>query len=223
MSFSDNYFQARDSFRQIAGKLAMAQTAHAVGGDELTIDVATYSASQSAPTLIISSGLHGPEGFIGSAIQLRLMCNWLNSTLPQNIRIVLVHALNPFGFAHLRRWNESDVDLNRNFMLPGESYSGCHETYRSLDPLLNPKAPPSNWDLFSLRAAGLVLRYGLQNVKQAIAQGQYEYPAGLFYGGNQLQETGVIVEREIGEWVADSSRVVHLDIHSGLGKYGTHK
>jgi hypothetical protein len=27
---------------------------------------------------------------------------------------VLVHALNPFGFAMLRRWNEEGVDLNRN-------------------------------------------------------------------------------------------------------------
>ena len=28
----------------------------------------------------------------------------------------MIHALNPFGFAHLRRANEDNVDLNRNFV-----------------------------------------------------------------------------------------------------------
>lgn len=31
--------------------------------------------------------------------------------------IVLVHAVNPFGFLNNRRWNENGVDLNRNFLV----------------------------------------------------------------------------------------------------------
>ena len=36
--------------------------------------------------------------------------------MPEDVAIVLVHALNPFGFAWRRRWNENNVDLNRNFL-----------------------------------------------------------------------------------------------------------
>ena len=64
-------------------------------------------------------------------------CSWL--------RCVLLHALNPYGFAWLRRVNEHNVDLNRNFLLPGEAYRGSPAGYAALDPLLNPKSPPARW------------------------------------------------------------------------------
>jgi hypothetical protein len=46
---------------------------------------------------------------------------------------MLIHALNPFGFAWLRRVNEANVDLNRNFQdfnksLPSSAgYEAFHE------------------------------------------------------------------------------------------------
>ena len=58
-----------------------------------------------------------PENVVGSAVQLA----WLSQrhrtlSVPEDAAIVLVHALNPFGFAWRRRWNENKVDLNRNFL-----------------------------------------------------------------------------------------------------------
>jgi hypothetical protein len=223
MPFSGDYYTARNKFRELADALKLRQAAHPVDDTDLTIDVATTESNGSAATLIISSGLHGVEGFLGSAIQLQLMRQWLETDLPQNVRVVFVHSLNPFGFASVRRWNESNVDLNRNFMLPGEPYSGCAETYHRLQSLLNPETPPSRWDLFYLQAIGVVVRHGMSKVKQAIAEGQYEYPQGLFFGGNRLEQTALIVQQEFDNWLADSERVVHLDVHTGLGKYATYK
>ena len=37
--------------------------------------------------------------------------------------LVLVHVLNPYGMAWLRRTNENNVDLNRNFLLDGGAYA----------------------------------------------------------------------------------------------------
>ena len=54
--------------------------------------------------------------------------------------VVLVHALNPHGFAHRRRVNEDNVDLNRNFV----DHAGPPDDrdYDVVHPLLVPK----DWD-----------------------------------------------------------------------------
>ncbi len=65
---------------------------------------------------IISSGTHGPEGFSGSACQLALLNDELSRRASERgIALLLIHAVNPFGFSHLKRTNEDNIDLNRNF------------------------------------------------------------------------------------------------------------
>ena len=51
---------------------------------------------------------------------------------------MFVHAVNPFGYAHGRRFDETNVDPNRNFLLPGQEYAGCPPTYRQVEAALNP-------------------------------------------------------------------------------------
>ena len=80
---------------------------------KFTIDVAVLG-SDAAPAIVVSSGLHGVEGFLGSAIQLAML-EELKADTAKNIRWVFIHAINPFGFAQIRRFNEDNVDLNRNF------------------------------------------------------------------------------------------------------------
>jgi len=65
------------------------------------------------------SGIHGIEGFAGSAVQLALLDKWNRGELDGKPTIVLVHVMNPFGMANWRRWNENSVDLNRNLLLDG--------------------------------------------------------------------------------------------------------
>ncbi|HVK79768.1 MAG TPA: M14 family metallopeptidase, partial [Verrucomicrobiae bacterium] len=180
--------------------------------------------SGSDRTLVISSGVHGPEGFFGSAVQLALLERWRAQTAPQpSCRIVLLHALNPYGFAARRRFNEQNVDLNRNFLLAGESYSGAPAKYGELNGLLNPARPPARIDLFPLHALLAIARYGVPTLMQTIAAGQYDYPRGLFFGGQGPAATHTILHRELPRWLSGSAQVVHLDFHTGLGKRGTHK
>jgi hypothetical protein len=119
--------------------------------------------------------------------------------------------------AWLRRVNETNVDLNRNF-LEGESYSGVPAGYAALDAFLNPQSPPSR-DFYLLKAATLVARHGMPSLRQAVAGGQYEFPRGLFFGGKHLAEG----PRKYRQYLADRLKSVHsvfvIDVHTGLGKY----
>lgn len=224
--FSESYESARlrflDATRRAAGQLktyALDAKAHA----PLTMDVAILGAT-TGPTLVISSGLHGVEGFAGSAIQLAWLEQFIRSKLHESsIRYVLIHAVNPFGFANLRRVNEENIDLNRNFLIPPSQYSGASDGYRRLNRFLNPASTPARLELFKLKVLWNILRYGLPKLKESIACGQYDFPHGLFYGGQQGGWSTQVIQQHCNEWLASSTKVVHIDIHTGLGALGSYK
>ncbi len=221
--FSQNYITARSRFREAVKKAggrleSLPLDAKGPAGEDLSIDIAWFGADQPRRVLLHSSGLHGVEAFAGSAIQLQ----WLEAglpSIPDDAAIVLVHVLNPYGMAWLRRFNENNVDLNRNFLGPDEDYAGAPEGYRKLDSFLNPPTSPSS-DFYYVRAGWLVARYGLSTLRQAVAGGQYDYPRGLFFGGKQLQQG----PREYQDWLARHfpavEHIAAIDVHTGLGKYG---
>jgi hypothetical protein len=221
--FSPDYTTARERFRDAATRAGAA--VHTLGlaaqgprGEALSIDIAWLGTPKPRRVFLHTSGMHGVEAYTGSAVQLAL----LGAVPPcgDEDALILVHVLNPFGMAWLRRTNEGNVDLNRNFLVNGEAFSGAPPLYAALDPLLNPPSPPMH-DGFRVRAAAAAMRYGFHRVKQAIAEGQYEYPKGLFYGGRELQAG----PRALGEWIKahlrEAQYVFTLDLHTGLGRRGT--
>ena len=90
----------------------------------LTLDVAVLPGNtKELGTIVHSSGVHGVEGYAGSAIQLALLelltsasqnKNKGKSNAQNRPTIVMVHAVNPVGMNQYRRCNENNVDLNRN-------------------------------------------------------------------------------------------------------------
>ncbi len=213
MSFSRDYAEARAKFRA-----ATADLRHGALDvvDGYTVDWA-WAGPQRTPrdrVIVLTSGLHGIEGFPGSAVQLRL----LEAPLP--VPTLLIHTLNPWGMAHYRRFNESNVDLNRNFLAPGGVYHTEDPTYAVVDELLNPKTPPGGLELFWPRVAWLVARYGYQTLKNAVAGGQHQNEAGLFYGGARLEPGPELLLAMLDVELADADRVVHIDLHSGIGRFG---
>jgi hypothetical protein len=218
---------ARQRFRDAATRLGWQLEAYPIdaggpAGEELTIDVAIFDGEDPRRTFVVSSGIHGVEAFFGSAVQLALLENWSARSGPTS-RCLFLHALNPFGFAWLRRFDEKNVDLNRNFLLPGDAFAGCHEAYAQLDGLLNPRRPPSPWEPFMLKALWTIARHGMPTLQQAVAGGQYEFPKGLFFGGAGPSQTQEIVRGNLHRWLAGSESVVHLDFHTGLGPHATYQ
>jgi hypothetical protein len=168
--------------------------------------------------------MHGVEGYLGAAVQLTALREKaaLASTRG-DVRFVFVHALNPHGFAWSRRVNEDNVDLNRNFLIEGERYSGSPVGYAALDGMLNPQRPPSWRTPFYPQALWAVARLGMPALKQSIAAGQYDYPQGLFFGGAGPSRTKQCLAQHLPQWLGSCSSVVHIDFHSGLGAWGTYK
>jgi hypothetical protein len=219
--FSPTYDVARRRFLAAAGAARaeiLSYALNAADTEGLHIDVAVLGAAD-APAFVISSGIHGVEGFFGSAVQLALLQRLADTHATGNIRYVLIHALNPYGFAHLRRVNEDNVDLNRNFVADAGGYAGAPAGYAQLDHFLNPASPPPRVDAFHLQAAWHIARSGLQPLKQCIAGGQYEFPRGLFYGGKAPCASSRIVRQHCDGWLAASQRILHIDLHTGLGTY----
>lgn len=226
-TFSPDYITARQRFREAACKLNWQQQALPIGqtgpnGEELTIDIAISSHENPENVLVISSGMHGVEGFFGSAIQLALMEHWAMTKQPP-VKCVFIHCLNPYGMAWLRRVNEDNVDPNRNFLLPDEKFSGIPKGYTQLNDFLNPTHSPSNLPIFYPKMIALTARYGLPAIRQAVAAGQYEFPDGLFFGGKKPCRMQQLLLEHLPQWLAGNKHVIHLDFHTGLGAFGACK
>jgi len=228
-AFSPDYATARDRFRAMVAERGWEQITHSIDAPgfnpgELTIDVACFGVSEATRVLVLSSGLHGGEGFFGSAVQLA----WLASLPPgwqppPGTGVVLLHALNPYGFAMIRRANEENVDLNRNFLLPDQFPVLAGKTrplFAPLDSWLNPTRAPGRINWFFVQFPWMALRYGLKYLREVMPAGQYSFPKGIFYGGTgQCQTTRFVIER-LPLLIGSADRVIHLDYHTGLGRYG---
>jgi hypothetical protein len=228
-AFSPDYGAARARFRAAAHAMKANLEVLSIGqkgpdGDDLTIDMACVGSRDPKRAVVVSSGLHGVEGFFGSACQAALLEDTLGGWAPpKDGALILLHALNPYGFAWMRRVNEDNIDLNRNFLRAGEGYEGSPEKYGDLDALLNPPRPPGSVMGFLPKAVFNIGRHGMPALKQAVAGGQYDFPKGLFFGGRGPSVTKRLLETHMPKWLPRAERVFHIDFHTGLGKAATYK
>ncbi len=225
-AFSPDYPTARSRFRSTAAAAGARLQSHRIDaagpdGVELSIDVAAWGGPERRRAVVVSGGLHGVEGLLGSAVQSAWVEErFRRDALPGDVRLVMLHGLNPFGFAWRRRVNEDNVDLNRNFLLPGEPYAGAPPHYPELDGLLNPPSPPSGCEPLRVKAILAELRLGRGVLLQTLPVGQHDFPKGLFFGGRGPSQTHRIVAENFAAWLGGAEEVLHVDLHTGLGPSG---
>jgi len=224
--FAASYSEARAKFlaaARIAGSSVMNYVLpnfHGPRGQELILDVARLGPQKPEGLLVLISGTHGIEGFCGSGCQIGYLSDQLYEALPITSGLVLIHALNPFGFAWLRRVNEENVDLNRNFhdfakpLLSSESYERLH------DWLI-----PPEWEGNTREQADAALRdYAKKDFRKFQAEltaGQYTRPNGLFYGGNQPTWSNRLLRQILAECITPTlKKLAVIDFHTGLGRAG---
>lgn len=212
--FSRSYEEARAAFAAAASSHPhLREHGKLVVTGEHTIDWALTGDPSGDELLVYTSGLHGIEGYAGSAVQRALLA--LGEARP----VLWLHALNPWGMANFRRVNENNVDLNRNFLPEGAQYVADDAAYAALDPLLNPKHPPRR-DLFLLRAGYHLVRHGMGTLRNAVARGQYSFPDGIFFGGQKVEATTRELRAFLPPRVGQRRRVVHIDLHTARGPRG---
>ncbi|WP_322028747.1 M14 family metallopeptidase [Paraburkholderia sp. J76] len=224
--FSASYAQARERFTAAARAAAfeLGQVVHptAVGPDDenLSIDLAIHAPAGARALLIVTSGTHGVEGFCGSGCQVGLLedAGFLAEAKRRGVALLMIHGVNPYGFAHLRRVNEDNVDLNRN-SADHPALADSNPGYVALDPLLLPDVWPPN--AANQAAIGAYMQtHGEEALRNTVSKGQYAVPDGMFYGGSRTSWSTQAVQSILREHAGGYRRMAWIDLHTGLGPYG---
>jgi Protein of unknown function (DUF2817) len=224
--FAGTYREARARFRaSFHGKAGPAllsyrnEVAQGPESEDLCTDVAWLGPKSATKVMVTVSGTHGVEGYCGSACQLALLASGLVESAPPDTAFLLVHALNPYGFAYDRRVNEDNVDLNRNFI--------DHDNPPSNDgyPEVHDALVPADWAGERRAAADAALAKiagdrGLRYLQSVVTSGQWTHPDGLFYGGSEPVWSNRVLHEVATTFLPGRKRVAYIDLHTGLGPWG---
>jgi len=227
-SFSNDYAEARAKFLDAARSAGAVMSSLGLDkrgpeGIELSTDVA-WLGSRSAKSVIVTiSATHGVEGFYGSAMQTEWLRRVKSAALPEEVAALHIHAINPYGFAWLRRANETNVDINRNWV----DFTSALPINTLYDELSQDLCP-SDWSEASqaqtgARIAAWIQRQGPNGqaiYQQAVSGGQWDHPRGLFYGGRDVSWSRKTLTDILTSKLDLAKRVCVLDFHTGLGPYG---
>lgn len=222
--FRPDYAACRDYFLDLAGAsggelLRADNPAEGPDGVALSTEFLRLGPREAERALILVSGTHGAEGFAGSAVQ----CAWLDAmkkrALPDNLAVLMVHGINPFGFAHLRRVNENNVDMNRNFI----DHEGAHpenEGYARIGPAMAASALDGRErDKNDKELERLGEEMGHLKVMRAMG-GQYDAPEGMFYGGRVPVWSNRALREYLPRMLTGVKLAAYVDLHTGLGPSG---
>lgn len=219
------YVECRARFHRAAEVARIDVTPHEIAargpaGEALTIDVCHIGPPSPQRALVVMSGVHGVEGFAGSALQAGLLTRLDAFALPAGMAVLVVHAVNPWGMAWWRRQNEHNVDLNRNWRRTGRQLE-ANEAYDEIHAVVCADgAEPLTDDELLAAASSWVRERGLTWVRDAITVGQYRHADGLHFGGDRTEESTAIVATVVAEHLTGAERVLTLDLHTGHGPWG---
>ena len=232
--FQESYNDCRKNFLDQAGKMKQMYKDVEISAlkvksrvdSDLTIDYCYIPAQKSFKRLLIlTSAVHGVEGYVGSAIQQMVLNEMVKDTNLDNLGLLLIHGVNPYGFKYNRRVTENNVDLNRNCSTDDTLYNSGNEGYRDLNSFLNQKQKVSLTSFghffFQLAAIQKIIKHSMGALRQAILQGQYQYEKGIYFGGNALEPSVKAVTPLIQQASEAYDMVFCIDLHTGYGANGT--
>ncbi len=197
---------------------------HALSGHkDVSIDWIQVDARKRRENLlVISTGLHGIEGYVGAAVLQLFIDEFLARINADMTGVLVIHSINPWGMRQRERINSNNVDLNRNFV-EGEFQSPALENpdYAKLKTFLCPDHLIRNLTKDKLYyIAGLVktiILVGASRLREATLMGQYDFPPGIYFGGQMLQEETRTMMDLYRNAFKVYERIIHIDLHSGYG------
>lgn len=227
--FFNEYEEVRTHFLDTVANLNAAgitteSESYAIDEKEgLYIDTVYVPAKEKKNLIVLTTGVHGIEGYIGS-VMLDVFWKEVYPTLNQeNTGILVIANINPYGMKYHRRFNENNVDLNRNFILDWESFDlSTNKDYPQVYDFLGPDKAMGNLFWHELGFYGSMIKQlisaGVDTVSNAVTGGQYEYAKGIYYGGVEDQKSTVYVKNIFEQTLTGTyENIVHIDLHSGYG------
>jgi hypothetical protein len=210
--FSQRYRDAHDTFSAAVETSSIVEKHNkhlhpekGPQGEKLVCDVVWTGNLDAKHVLVLISGLHGVEGGVGSALQSDFVSR--HRRLPSDVCVVLVHAVNPWGFAWGSRNDHTGIDLNRNFV---DFTKPLHQSESNLI-----------WQSL-IEGKRSISEVGSDRVLfDCLSEGQYHDATALYFGGFEPSWSRNCIEQIAGQLkLAERDRVLVVDIHSGLGPYG---
>lgn len=224
--FSASYAEGRKKFLDACAKAGLSVTSHMhpdaldASGQALAMDATWIGPKDAAKVFVMTCGTHGLEGAAGSATMVQFLLGGGADTLPPDCAMFLVHAVNPYGWAHDSRGNEDNIDLNRNFVAPNEprpdnpDYEAIHKALVVTD------ARPSDLEDFLGDVYAFAQSQGLAAAMNGITAGQYAHEDGISYGGKTESWSAKTLYALIRAHLAKAQKIVWLDWHTGIGDHG---
>lgn len=222
--FSDSYETAREQFlseANAAGAITESfkhPSARCPDGAPLFTDTAWLGPRHASNVMIMICGTHGPESYTGAAIQLA--CLKARRPLSASTAILLIHAINPFGWAHCSRTTENNVDLNRNFINHQNKPPKTDLTKPVQDLLRSSNARGPRFAKIMLGLGKLLLSVGASKLSNEISQGQYDHADGIGFGGSSAEWSNETLQKILRTHLKETKRVTIIDWHTGIGDYG---
>lgn len=231
--FKNSYRDCRVGFQANAQRIA-ARYDFAVRGSvavpggtdtDLAMDYVYVPATKSKEKLlIITAGLHGIEGYAGSAVLELFFKEIFPAMSCDTTGVIVFHAVNPYGMKHFRRTTEDNIDLNRNCMNDPGLYNIKNRGYARLRGFLEPEGKASAGFIagaaVTLKMIWYNLTMGKKDFMQAALSGQHEFPKGIFYGGKKPAPQIAEMTRILSSIMAKYRFAAHIDLHTGYGRRG---
>jgi hypothetical protein len=219
------YRQLRERFLKAASDVGatLSEYPHPLQGpfgEALFTDVAWIGAPDASKVLVALSGTHGVEGYYGSDCQSRWLEGLKGRNLPEGVAVLMIHLINPWGTAWMRRVNEDNLDQNRNYLdfsqpLPdNRAYHDVHAFY-SCEQLRGPQREQVD-ALFNAAVA----ERGWSGLMSVVEAGQYTFADGLFYGGTAPSWSNRTLRAIVEKHLSGVEVAACFDLHTGAGDYG---
>ncbi len=221
--YSENWYQATDKFiKNAQGRGALRWCV--MSGHEYDIPYLVIGNGENR--VVINSGIHGIEGYFGSAAQnmfLDKIADSLPTKLLDKYTIVLVHVINGWGMQNRMRevmdkTHGGLVDLNRNFGVDFDNKSALPQ---------NPKYDLAH-DLLLSKPDKVQKKNAIKEFRQkhlrdgvwhAISNGQYKHPYGLFYGGAAPMTENKMTMSIYDDVMRGAKSLISIGLHTGLGRF----
>jgi len=222
--YSENWFEATQKFVRNAdpvGMLSFYKT------KDMQYEISCVTIGSGKEKIVINSGVHGIEGYFGSAAQNMFLSNMLpkiSKPALEKFSLVLIHIINGWGMQNRMREvfdkkNGGLIDLNRNF---GMDFSKPEKLPK------NPKYAIAHPVLLSkpdkVKKKEAIRKFRQKHLKDgvwaAISNGQYYEPYGLFYGGSENLPENVTTMQIYDDIVGKNAKsLISVGLHTGLGHF----